>query len=217
MDADLNRYDLYHITTDHPRMSRAEWAKAYDTAWRNYYTAEHVETILRRAVATGASGGNTLFLVTWFKGCTHIEHVHPLEGGFLRLKFRRDRRPTLPMEPVWSFYPKYWCETVAKQVRWVWMYFELRMIYLRVKRDPARREYTDLALTPVTDDEIATRELFRNETAQAFVSQQRRLESFRHRRDPSESPLIPAPGKVAPDLQAEEAPHTADAPAPSVQ
>jgi len=63
MDADLNRYDLYHITTDHPTMTRAEWAHAYEMAWKNYYTDEHVETILKRAVATGASAGNTLFLV----------------------------------------------------------------------------------------------------------------------------------------------------------
>ena len=217
MDADLNRYDLYHITTEHARMSRADWAKAYDMAWRNYYTPAHVETILRRAVATGASGGNTLFLVTWFKGCTHIEHVHPLEGGFLRLKFRRDRRSTLPLESAWSFYPIYWCETVAKQVRWLWMYYRLRMIYLRIKRDPARHQYTDLALTPVTDDEIATREMFRNETAQAYISQQRRLDNLRHGRGPSASPLVPAPAELAPGLQAEAAPLSADTSAPSAR
>ncbi len=180
MDADLNRYDLYHITTAHPVMSRQQWAQAYQTAWKNYYTREHCETILRRAIATRASGGNTLFLITWFNGCVHIENIHPLEGGFLRLKFRRDRRPSLPMEPVWSFYPKYWLETAVKQFRWTYLYLSLRMIYLRIKRDPKRFEYTDLALTPVTDDEVETRDLFKTDAAQAYVSQERRLEKIRH-------------------------------------
>jgi hypothetical protein len=38
-----------------------------------------------------------------------------------------------------------------------------------------KREYSDLALNPIDDDEIATRELFRNDAAQAYVSQERRL------------------------------------------
>ena len=180
MDADLNRYDLYHITTAHPKMSREEWVRAYQMAWDHYYTPEHVETILRRAVATGASGGNTLFLVTWFKGCTHIENVHPLEGGFLRMKYRRDRRSELPLEPVWAFYPKYWFETVSKQVQWVSMYLRLRWIYLGIKKDPNRKNYMDLALTPVADDETETLEMFNNAGAKAFVSQTRRLDKIAH-------------------------------------
>ncbi len=178
-DADLNKYDLFHIATDHPRMSRADWDHAYRMAWKNYYTPEHVDTILRRAFATGASGGNTLFLITWFKGCIDIEHIHPLEGGFLRMKFRRERRSTLPMEPVWSFYPKYWLETAAKQVSWISLYLRLRMIYLRIKHDPKKRDYTDLALTPVADDESETHELFQTAAAQAYVSQERRLQDIR--------------------------------------
>ncbi len=207
MDEDLNRYDLYHITTAHPKMSREEWARAYQMAWDNYYTPEHVETVLRRAVATGASGGNTLFLVTWFKGCTHIENVHPLEGGFLRMKYRRDRRSELPLEPVWAFYPKYWLETVSKQVRWVSMYVKLRLIYLAIKKDPNKKSYMDQALTPVADDETETLEMFNNAGAQAFVSQKKRLDKIAHgEQAPSLTP-------TADDEVSSVAPgHTTDAP-----
>jgi hypothetical protein len=182
MDTDLNRYDLYHTTTAHPRMSREEWERAYRMAWKSYYTYEHVETILRRAFATRSNGGNALFLITWFIGCIHIEDVHPLEGGFLRLKFRRDRRPTLPIEPFWSFYPKYWFEIFHRQWRWGSMYLRLRMIYLGIKRDPKNREYSDLALTPIADEETTTRELFHTVAAQAYVSQERRLRAAQHGR-----------------------------------
>lgn len=180
MDEDLNKYDLFHIATDHPRMSRGEWERAYWMAWRNYYTPEHVDTILRRAFAMNANASNTLFLITWFTGCINIEHVHPLEGGFLRMKFRRDRRPTLPREPVWKFYPKYWAETAAKQYRWVSLYARLRAIYLRIKRDANRGAYTDVALTPVSESEAETFELFQTQAAQAYVSQERRLHDARH-------------------------------------
>ena len=49
-------------------------------------------------MATKTSPGKALFYLVWFKGCIDIEKVHPLEGGFLRLKFSRDRRPGLPLE-----------------------------------------------------------------------------------------------------------------------
>ncbi len=74
-------------------MSREEWDRAYKLAWQRYYTIEHIETVLRRVASTEANASNALFLITWFKGSIDFENIHPLEGGFLRLKFRRDRRP----------------------------------------------------------------------------------------------------------------------------
>jgi radical SAM superfamily enzyme YgiQ (UPF0313 family) len=179
MDADMNRYDLNHVTTGHPRMSRDEWERAYRSAWETYYTPQHVETVLRRATVTRVSPGKALFLMVWFKGCIDIEQVHPLEGGILRLKSRRDRRPELPLEPVWRFYPGYLMETIAKQVRWASLYLRMRKIYRKVKRDPQRREYTDPALFPIADDETEARELFQSDAAQAYVRQERRLEKIR--------------------------------------
>ncbi|HZL62600.1 MAG TPA: radical SAM protein, partial [Pseudolabrys sp.] len=156
LDPDLNKYDLNHICTTHPKMSREEWDRAYKMAWQRYYTLDHVETVLRRVVAARAGAGNAVFLITWFMGSINIEHIHPLEGGFLRLKFRRDRRPGLPIEPIWSFYPKYFAEIAGKLVTWSALYLKLRRIYLRIKKDPQRYKYTDLAMTPVAADEADT-------------------------------------------------------------
>jgi hypothetical protein len=179
MDPDMNKYDLNHVTTGHAKMSREEWEKTYARAWKIYYTTEHVETVLRRAVATGTSPGKAVIFFSWFKGCIDIEKIHPLEGGFLRLKFRRDRRPGLPRELALVFYPKYLLETVRKQIRWISLFIRLHIIYRRVRRDPSRHEYTDLAITPVNDEEMETRELFQTEVAQAYLGQQRRLEQIR--------------------------------------
>ena len=66
-------------------------------AWETYYTPEHMETVMRRAVATGISPGKMMFLLIWFYGCKTIERIHPLEGGYLRRKVRTERRPGLPL------------------------------------------------------------------------------------------------------------------------
>ena len=53
MDADLNKYDVEHVCTAHPRMTKEQWQSIYREAWSIYYTPKHMETLLRRAVATG--------------------------------------------------------------------------------------------------------------------------------------------------------------------
>jgi len=178
LDPDMNKYDLNHVCTTHPKMSREEWDRAYKLAWQRYYTIEHIETVLRRVASVGANASNALFLMTWFKGSIDLEKIHPLEGGFLRLKFRRDRRPGRPLEPALLFYPRYWSEAAVKLARWCALYLRLRRIYLRIKHDPRRTEYSDLAMTPVTDEEN-DREIFRTDAAQAYLGQERRLEKAR--------------------------------------
>jgi hypothetical protein len=180
LDPDMNKYDLNHVCMTHPRMSRTEWDRAYKLAWQRYYTIDHIETILRRVASVGANASNALFLITWFKGSIDLEKIHPLEGGFLRLKFRRDRRTNRPIEPVWRFYPLYAFEVTRKLLQWAWLYARLRRVYLAIKRDPRRFEYSDLAMTPVMADESHTHELFRTDAAQAYVSQEQRLEKARH-------------------------------------
>ena len=53
MDPDMNKYDLEHVCTAHPIMSKATWEKVYRDAWDQYYADAHVETILRRAFVNG--------------------------------------------------------------------------------------------------------------------------------------------------------------------
>ncbi|MDQ3907745.1 MAG: radical SAM protein [Acidobacteriota bacterium] len=179
MDADLNRYDVNHVTIPHPRMTREEWESAYARVWTTYYSDEHVETVLRRCVATKTSPGKTMSNLVWFRGNTEIEKVHPIEGGFLRLKFRRDRRPTLARESPLVFYPKYWAESLWKQLRWMSLFLHCYFILKRVIKDPRRFEYNDLAITPVTDDEIETHEMFQSAEAQTYLVKIQQAEKLR--------------------------------------
>ncbi len=180
MDADLNKYDLNHAVTAHPKMSQTNWEETYQKAWKTYYTPEHIETVLKRAIATGTSPGKTMFFITWFNGCIDIEKIHPLEGGFLRRKFRTSRRSNLPLENPLTFYPKTFVETLWKQIRWISLYTRLRLIYRKVRSDPKKLEYMDLALEPVTSDETETRELFQSEAAHNYLDKVQRNEKLRH-------------------------------------
>ena len=180
MDEDLNKYDLNHAVTAHPKMSQTEWEETYRKAWKTYYTDAHIETVLRRAIATGTSPGKTMFFITWFNGCIDIERIHPLEGGFLRRKHRKSRRSGLPIENPLVFYPKTFLETFLKQIKWISLYSRLRLIYRKVRKDPKKLEYMDLALEPVTENETETRELFQSEAAHNFVEKLNRNEKIRH-------------------------------------
>jgi hypothetical protein len=174
VDPDLNKYDLNHVCTAHSKMSKTEWEHAYLTAWKTYYTLEHIETILRRLVAKKGRAANAIVLMMWFMSAIHLEGVHPLESGVFRLKFRRDRRPGLPREPIWIFYPRYWIESVVKLSRLAILYGRIRRIYKRIKEDPNRFKYMDVALTPVTDHDTEDLEMFHTPSAPAFVAQEQR-------------------------------------------
>jgi hypothetical protein len=183
-DPDLNAYDLNHVTTDHPRMSRADWQRAYRLAWAHYYSYDHMETILRRLASNKALRArvcvaNAVTLLGWFRGAIEIEDIHPLESGYFRLKFRRDRRPERGLEPLWRFYPGYFAETVVKAARWGALFARLFWIYRRVVKDPKRFAYMDAAMTPVTDAEFETGELFNSDAARAYIGQERRLQDIR--------------------------------------
>ncbi len=113
----MNKYDLNHRVAHHGKMSDAEWEEAYRAAWAAYYTPDHIRTILRRSAACKLGRpGTTLSTILWFYLMILFEGVHPLEGGALRLKFRRDRRHGMPRESAFVFYPRYGVETLRQDV-----------------------------------------------------------------------------------------------------
>ncbi len=157
MEGDLNRFDLHHVTTDHPLMSRDELQALYNEAWDAYYTADHVERVLRRNAATGYSVGNAMFWMLWFYRSVAIERIHPLESGWFRVKVRRDRRPGLPVASRAAFYPEYAREIVrshAHMVRWWWNASKVRRA---IKADPNARGYADQAVPAPLPPELGAR------------------------------------------------------------
>jgi radical SAM superfamily enzyme YgiQ (UPF0313 family) len=160
LDPDLNKYDLEHVTTPHATMSAEEWERVYYAAWLDFYSAEHIETVMRRAQATKANAGNMLFLLLWYYGCIALEGIDPLEGGYLRRKYRKDRRPGLAVENPVVFYPRYVAETVSKHWRLAKLIWRFGRFRMKLKKDPDAESYIDRALTPVLENEPEPLEAF---------------------------------------------------------
>jgi len=181
MDPDMNKYDLEHVVAAHPKMSRAEWEEVYRAAWQTYYTREHINTIIRRATATNM-GVSRLQAVLWFFSSVHmVEHLHPLQCGVGRLKYRRDRRPGLPLAPVWRFYPKNFWDGIAKHAGMFKHWWDLEIMVRRARRHARPGMYTDRALTPVVDDETETLEIFtHNDAARNEVAHTRKVAALTH-------------------------------------
>ncbi len=160
MDADLNIYDVEHVCTAHPKMSKQEWESIYQEAWSLYYSPEHMKTLLRRAVATGVPLASLVKILVSFATTVPLENVHPLQSGLLRLKHPSERRPDLPKESAVTFWPRFVWETVRKHLSLGATIASLAVSAFFIARDKESKAYMDQALTPVGDHEDETLELF---------------------------------------------------------
>ncbi len=181
MDPDLNNYELNHVTTHHPQMSAEQWHGIYREAWRRFYSVEHIKTLMRRARATGLSTGKVMgsCIIVYLFGA--VEGIQPLEGGLLRRRIRRDRRPGMAIEHPLLFHPKYAMRGLRVLFEAVRLLLPLAILRARLKRDPNAKHYMDRALTPVTDAEMDNMEMYSNSaSATAAVATHRRKQAGNH-------------------------------------
>jgi hypothetical protein len=180
MDPDLNKYDLHHRVSHHPRMSDAEWEDAYKAAWDSYFTWEHMETVARRhARLPHGRPKRALQHMVEFKLLYANEKVHTLEGGVVRRKRRLSRRPTLPVEPALVFYPRFALECVRKAWNYWRGFRRAKALVAKIKADPARWDYIDTATSPLGDNEMAALDLFHETSGgEAFVEKTKKQDAL---------------------------------------
>ena len=161
MDPDMNKYDLNHRVSHHGTMPDQDWEDAYRAAWEAFYTPEHIYTILRRTCACPIGRpGTTLSTILWFYLTILYEGVHPLESGAFRLKYRRDRRSSLPRENPLAFYTKYWGGMAVKAVQYLRVYLRCKAMLKKALKAPDRWTYSDIAIAPPKADEFETLEMY---------------------------------------------------------
>ncbi len=178
MDPDMNKYDLEHVVTEHPLMSKQEWQDIYDRAWDIYYSRDHIKTLLKRAVATGIKPARLAGMIFNFYGSYRYERVHPLQSGAYRLKDRTQRRHGLPIENPLTFYPRRLWEIVRTYVPGLWYFWRLTRVRKRIQRDESLLSYTDRAIEPVRDEDEAELEMFEvTDAAKRAVAKTRRREA----------------------------------------
>jgi len=140
--------------------------------------AQHVRAQLRRAQACGINIFRLAQIILWFAGSLTIEKVHPLQGGLVRLKSRHERRPELPTEPVWSFYPSLVWEMLVKHARVAKAGWGIYRIYRKVAAEK-HLPYSDQAMMPVSEDDTSTLELFtHNQSARDAVDHAKKIKTL---------------------------------------
>jgi hypothetical protein len=149
MEPDLNNYDLEHVCTAHPQMSKEQWEQAYLDAFARYYSDDHVERLMRRAIASGINKTKIVDTTTIFGGAVRIEKVHPLQFGFVRRKIRTQRRYGMPIVNPLLFYPWRAFDFLRVAMQWVGLVRRYRKIMKHVVAT-ATDNYRDEALEPPT-------------------------------------------------------------------
>jgi radical SAM superfamily enzyme YgiQ (UPF0313 family) len=183
MDPDLNKYDLEHAVTDHPKMSREELQAIYEEVWRLYYTREHFETLLRRAAVTNVPLMSLAKVLVQFSTMMQLEKVHPLQSGLIRLKHPDERRPDLQRESAWKVYSSHVLHLIVSNAKFLRTVFWILKVKRRIERDPNKHLYMDQALMAVYDD--AEEETFdyltKTDGAKAAVAHIKKVAALTHR------------------------------------
>lgn len=154
MDPDMNKYDLEHACTERPLMSQESWECVYADAWRQYYTDEHIEKVMRRAIVAGVNHTKLLDSLILFSGAARIEGVHPLQFGYVRRKVRTQRRHGMPIVNSIAFYPWRAYDAMSVAGQWMRRALRYRRILRRVVADPGTYTYFDEAMQPATGEGV---------------------------------------------------------------
>jgi hypothetical protein len=95
VDPDFSKLDSFHVTTDHPRMTRREWENTYLEAWRTFYTKENMIASLQRFTLPERRKLLLSYLF-WARWSFAAERVHHMIAGFYRVRSYQDRSPSAP-------------------------------------------------------------------------------------------------------------------------
>jgi radical SAM superfamily enzyme YgiQ (UPF0313 family) len=139
LDPDYNNYDAFHATTPHPKMSAAEWQRAFRDAWEAFYSFEQMrQSLLRQNPHTYWA---VLKNLIWYRA-SMAEGAHPMVTGFFRLKDRCSRRSGFPIEGRLAFFRRRVCEHARILREYLKICLEMQELWLATRI--RRREYAFL-------------------------------------------------------------------------
>jgi lipoate synthase len=131
LDEDFNRYDSAHVAVKPERMSSDELMKAYQVAWEQFYSTEHMVNVLKMWKPDRYSYKERLSFFAWYLYSSRIEHLHPMNCGFWTVRRRNERRSGFPQE---AFIPFWWGRLKNLTYRLlgiVKLFFQLEEVWLR--------------------------------------------------------------------------------------
>ncbi|HMK37712.1 MAG TPA: radical SAM protein, partial [Bacteroidota bacterium] len=164
MDSDFNNYDSAHVAVAPERMERGELMNAYRSAWNQFYSIDHMVSVLKKWRHDRSTYWNRLFFFASYLYASRIEGLHPMNCGFWTVRHQNDRRSGLPRE---GFVPFWWARARTVRARLfgiVKLFFELEEVWLRSrprsKAEEALHELMVRTRNDVTDwRDLTAREL----------------------------------------------------------
>jgi tRNA A37 methylthiotransferase MiaB len=155
MAEDFNLYDSFHETTKHPHMRDGQWTKAYQEAWEKFYSYDNIKAILLRT-KTESQYWNTFKNLIWYKSSVFVYREHPMVSGFVRFKGRKLRRPGLPIEAPWVYWPKRMATLGGQYHRWWVLFRECLSLWQETRKEGLLERYALEQLSRLRD-EVASR------------------------------------------------------------
>ena len=145
LDPDLNKYDLEHACTDHPRMSRQRWTEVYKDAFARYYTDEHVEKIMRRAVAGGLQTSSSspigdLLKLRAHRGCAPAAIWRRSAQIACPAALRDAARSSADLLSLRAY------DFSTAMAKWGLIFWRYYRMMKRIKKNPAAKSYSDEAM-----------------------------------------------------------------------
>jgi radical SAM superfamily enzyme YgiQ (UPF0313 family) len=182
MDGDLNKYDLEHVVTDHPRMTRKQLEDIYHETWGLYFTHDHIETLFRRAAATGVPLRSLAKALIQFSWQMQFENIHPLQSGLFRMKHPDERRPGLPRESPWTLYLRHARDLIVHNVGFARTIWRIQGSRRRIEKHMDLHSYEDRALNAIDEGkEEAFDYLTKTDGAKAAIAHLKKVAALTHR------------------------------------
>jgi radical SAM superfamily enzyme YgiQ (UPF0313 family) len=190
LDPDLNRYDAFHPTFTHSRMTEEEWTGAYQDAWRSFYSFENMRDILE---ATPPDRYWNVFKnFIWAKSAVFIECQHPMISGYFRRMDRRSRRPGFARESWWGNRKRRLAESRRKAAAWIALLLEMEELWLQTRKMSERERVLWEEIQRIRHDAQEWRQLHAGQLQQAYRRASERL----NRLSPSGGAMLPVPSYV---------------------
>ena len=168
MEKDFNTYDSAHVAVAPERMSRDELMEAYRRAWDQFYSVEHMVSVLKVWRNDWSTYWNRLFFFAAYLYASGIEHLHPMNCGFWTVRHQDDRRSGFPREGFVAFRLSRLKATYAKLWGIVKLFFELEEVWLRSRPRSKVEEALHELIVRTRKDVVDWRDLKARELAALY-------------------------------------------------
>jgi hypothetical protein len=151
-------------------MTCDELVEAYNNAWEQFYSTEHMVNILKLYRSDPHHYKERLSFFMWYLYASRIERLNPMNCGFWTVRRRNERRSGFPQE---AFLP-FWLNRTRVITSRLWsmgkLFFQLEEVWLRSRPKSRTEEGLHELISRTKQDILDWRDLSTKELAAFYRS-----------------------------------------------